>query len=312
MPYATLQTVSGWIELHGENETLRARLLAAAVDLQRMGALEEEVERLRALLGSTGQVEGAVRFAEVVGLSPDPLRELLVIDKGTSAQVEVGDAVLDADGLVGQVVSVDPASARVLMITDLTHEAPVQVLRNDLRAILRGTGDASRLQLQHVPNTADVRVGDLLVTSGLGGRFPPGYPVAVVDEMLQDPSAPFARISARPTAQLSRSRHLVLVSARAEVPDVLQPAPATAEDAVFSEPETPGTAAPAFDATPAPAAETAPLLDAGSGTDSAPGADAVRTAAPDEALPAAERLQDAPDAPERRVTVRLRDAGGAR
>ena len=108
-----------------------------------------------------------------------------------------------------------------LGVTDLSHEAPVQVLRNDLRAILRGTGDASRLQLQHVPNTADVRVGDLLVTSGLGGRFPPGYPVAVVDELVQDPSAPFARISARPTAQLSRSRHLVLVGARAEVPDVL-------------------------------------------------------------------------------------------
>jgi len=136
---------------------------------------------------------------------------------------------------VGQIVASGPLSSRVLMVTDLSHATPVQVLRNDLRAILRGTGAPERLSLQHVPNTADVRVGDLLVTSGLGGRFPPGYPVAVVEEVLQDPAAPFASIRARPTAQLARSRHLVLVGEQAAADAVagsrdVAPAAATAPE----------------------------------------------------------------------------------
>lgn len=211
VPYAGFEVVSGWISLHAENTRLREENLGYATENLRVRALEEEIDRLRALLGSTQRVRGSVSFAEVIGLSPDPTREMLVVDKGRRVGVHVGDAVLDADGLVGQIVATGPLSSRVLMVTDLSHATPVQVLRNDLRAILRGTGAPERLSLQHVPNTADVRVGDLLVTSGLGGRFPPGYPVAVVEEVVQDPSAPFASIQARPTAQLARSRHLVLV-----------------------------------------------------------------------------------------------------
>ena len=215
VPYAGFEVVSGWIFLHAENARLREENLGYATENQRVRALEQEIERLRALLGSTQRVRGTVSFAEVIGLSPDPTREELLVDKGEGAGVRVGDAVLDADGLVGQIVSAGPVSARVLMVTDLSHATPVQVLRNDLRAILRGTGAPEALSLQHVPNTADVRIGDLLVTSGLGGRFPPGYPVAVVEEVMQDPAAPFASIRAQPTAQLARSRHLVLVGDRA-------------------------------------------------------------------------------------------------
>jgi rod shape-determining protein MreC len=216
VPYAGFEVASGWLFLHAENARLRQQVLGFSVENQRVAALEHEIERLRALLGSARQVEGVVSFAEVIGLSPDPTRALLVVDKGDRAGVRVGDAVLDADGLMGQIVDAGPVSSRVLLVTDISHSTPVQVLRNDLRAMLRGTGDAERLQLRHVPNTADVRVGDLLVTSGLGGRFPPGYPVAVVEETVQDPSAPFAVIAARPTAQLQRSRHLVLVGERPE------------------------------------------------------------------------------------------------
>lgn len=222
LPHAGFETVSGWLFLHAENARLGRENLGLAVENQRVRALEEEIERLRALLGSTQRVRGTVSFAEVIGLSPDPTRELLVVDKGEGAGVRVGDAVLDADGLVGQIVAAGPLSSRVLMVTDLSHATPVQVLRNDLRAILRGTGAPETLSLQHVPNTADVRSGDLLVTSGLGGRFPPGYPVAVVEEVMQDPAAPFASIRARPTAQLARSRHLVLVNERGRVDDLAE------------------------------------------------------------------------------------------
>lgn len=214
VPHAGFEIASNWVLLYSENARLRMRVLGLAAENQRVEALEHEIERLRALLDGTQRVEGSVRFAEVIGLSPDPTRQLLVVDKGVRAGVGVGDAVLDADGLMGQVVAADPLSSRVLMVTDLAHATPVQVLRNDLRAILRGTGEADHLSLQHVPNTADVRVGDLLVSSGLGGRFPPGYPVAVIEEVTEDASAPFATIRARPTAQLARSRHLVLVGAR--------------------------------------------------------------------------------------------------
>ena len=229
VPYAGFELLSGWLFLHAENARLREEILGHAAENQRLEALEEEIDRLRALLGSTGRLRGSSRFAEVIGTSPDPTREQLVVDKGGSAGVRTGDAVLDADGLVGQVVAVNPVSARVLLVTDLSHATPVQVLRNDLRAILRGTGEPERLRLQHVPNTADVRVGDLLVTSGLGGRFPAGYPVAVVEEVVEDPTAPFASIRARPTAQLARSRHPVLVGAR--VPEGLADAPAAGADA---------------------------------------------------------------------------------
>jgi rod shape-determining protein MreC len=226
LPRATGETVSHWFFLYGENARLRRDNLRYAVESQRVAALEHEIERLRALLGSTQRVRGTVGFAEVIGLSPDPTRELLVIDKGRTAGVLVGDAVLDAEGVVGQIVDAGPVSSRVLMVTDLAHATPVQVLRNDLRAVLRGTGEPERLRLQHVPNTADVRIGDLLVTSGLGGRFPAGYPVAVVEEVVQDPTAPFAAIRARPTAQLARSRHLVLVGDRSASAGLLEAAPA--------------------------------------------------------------------------------------
>jgi rod shape-determining protein MreC len=155
---------------------------------------------------------------------------MLSLDKGVGDEVRVGQAVLDSRGLVGQVVEAGLASSRVLMITDLSHSTPVQVLRNDYRAILRGTGEPARLLLQHVPDTADIREGDLLITSGLGGRFPSGYPVAVVRSVVHDPAEPFALIVAEPTAQLARSRHLVVVTESGRAPTLPDPAEGTAVD----------------------------------------------------------------------------------
>ena len=230
VPQALVDEVSALIFLYRDNARLRREVMGLSVRLQRLEALEEENVRLRNLLGSSRRVENRVRFAEVVGASPDPQRAMLVLDKGVGDDVRIGRAVLDSRGLVGQVVEAGPGSSRVLMITDLSHSTPVQVLRNDYRAILRGTGEIDRLLLQHVPDTADIRQGDLLITSGLGGRFPSGYPVAVVRRVVHDPAEPFALVVAEPTAELARSRHLVVVTDPGQAPNPPVPSgPAAAE-----------------------------------------------------------------------------------
>jgi rod shape-determining protein MreC len=141
----------------------------------------------------------------------DPFRQVVLIDKGSSSGLYKGQPVLDADAVVGQVTHTNPYTANVLLITDATHALPVQVQRNGLRTIALGTGLINRLELPHLPNNADIRVGDLLTTSGLGGRFPPGYPVARVVEVRHEPGRPFAWIIAETSAQLDRLREVLLV-----------------------------------------------------------------------------------------------------
>ena len=230
VPQALVEEASALVFLYRDNAELRRQVMHLSVRVQRLEALEEENARLRSLLGSSRTVANRVLFAEVVGTSPDPQRAMLVLDKGTGDEVRVAQAVLDSRGLVGQVVEAGLGSSRVLMITDLSHSTPVQVLRNDYRAILRGTGEADRLLLQHVPDTADIREGDLLITSGLGGRFPAGYPVAVVRRVVHDPAEPFALIVAEPTAELARSRHLVVVTDAGRAPTLPTPPEPAAAD----------------------------------------------------------------------------------
>ncbi len=179
--------------------------------MAKMAALTAENARLRQLLNSAAYVEDRVVIAELTGVAPDPVRHRVVIDKGASAGVRVGQAVIDAHGLVGQVVEVSRFFSRVLLITDQTHAVPVQVNRNGVRAIAEGGGRIDQLELANVAATTDIRVGDLLVTSGLGGRFPAGYPVAQVHEVVEDPGEPFLTVRARPTARLDQSRHLLLI-----------------------------------------------------------------------------------------------------
>jgi rod shape-determining protein MreC len=133
--------------------------------------------------------------------------------------VVLGQPVLDARGLMGQVVELMPYTSRVLLLTDTTHSIPVQVNRNGLRAIASGTGNPERLELRHVADTADIKEGDLLVSSGLGQRFPAGYPVATVKEVIHDSGQPFAIVRAVPTAALNRSRYLLLVFSDGRTPE---------------------------------------------------------------------------------------------
>ncbi|TGD72092.1 rod shape-determining protein MreC [Mangrovimicrobium sediminis] len=190
--------------LNQENLVLQGRS-------QQMASLQAENVRLRALLNSSAMLRDDVLVAELVGVSPDPERHQLVLNKGSRDGVFLGQPLLDADGLLGQIVEVAPGMSRALLVTDATHSIPVQVNRNGVRAIAEGTGSLSSLAIYHVSATTDIREGDLLVTSGLGGRFPAGYPVAVVDSVHRDPGQTFARVTATPTAALDRSRHVLLV-----------------------------------------------------------------------------------------------------
>lgn len=190
--------------LHQENLILRARL-------QQLEALEAENMRLRDLLGSSFKIGDRVLIAELVSVDLDPSRQQVMVNKGSSSGVFVGQPVLDASAVVGQVIRLTPGTATVLLITDAAHALPVQVNRNGLRTIAEGTGLINRLQLPHLPNNADIRVGDLLVTSGLGGHFPPGYPVAQVTEVRNEPGKPFATVIATPNAHLQRIREVLLV-----------------------------------------------------------------------------------------------------
>lgn len=192
------------LALGRENLVLKGRL-------QQFEALEAENMRLRDLLGSSIKIGDRVLIAELVAVDLDPYKQQVVINKGSNSAVFAGQPVLDANAVMGQVVEVNPLTATVLLITDASHSLPVQVNRNGLRSIAQGTGLVNRLELVHLPHNADIREGDLLVTSGLGGIFPPGYPVARVSEVKREAGKPFATVVATPTARLDRTREMLLV-----------------------------------------------------------------------------------------------------
>ena len=212
------RTANGITEMFRSREEMRNRISSLERELmllkaktQKMAALSAENDRLRDLMGSAAKLQDNVLVAELVGVDPDPDRHEVIIDKGTAEGVFVGQPVLDARGLMGQVIRVSRYVSRVLLISDATHSVPVQVVRSNLRLIARGTGATRQLELMHVQDTADIKEGDLLVSSGLGDRFPVGYPVGVVNHIEHDPGKPFAEVTATPSARLDRSRHVLLV-----------------------------------------------------------------------------------------------------
>jgi len=194
-----------------ENKQLRADALTLEHKVQQVAALTAENIRLRELLSGRARVKEQVMLAELIGVNPDPFQHQVILNRGVEDQVYDGQPVLDAGGVMGQVVESTHYTSRVMMITDARHALPVEVNRNGLRSILLGKGDLTELVLDHVADTADIREGDLLVTSGLGGRFPRGYPVARVSSVIRDPGQPFTIVKARPTARLDKSRHLLMV-----------------------------------------------------------------------------------------------------
>jgi rod shape-determining protein MreC len=198
-------------ELLEDNERLSRENLILQGRSQQMASLQGENVRLRKLLNSSALLRDDVLVAELVGVSPDPERLQLVLNKGQRDGVFIGQPLIDADGLMGQIVQVSSTTSRALLITDVTHSVPVRVNRNGVRAIAEGTGALGSLEVRHVSSSTDIRDGDLLVTSGLGGRFPEGYPVGIVKEVRRDTGEAFARVLAVPSAALDRTRHVLLV-----------------------------------------------------------------------------------------------------
>ncbi len=205
------ESVSSRENLLNQNERLRMQHLLFKAQLQKLSALQVENIRLRELLQSSKKVGENVLIAELLAVDLDPFSRQIVINKGTNDNVYLGQPVLDAEGIMGQIVHVGPFSGTAMLITDPNHAIPVHVNRNGLRAIAVGTGAPDILEIPYLPISADIVEGDLLTSSGLGGRFPRDYPVAKITQVTKDPTQPYATVTAEPIALLERSREVLLV-----------------------------------------------------------------------------------------------------
>lgn len=213
-----------------QNRDLQEEILLLQARQQKLQSLEEENLRLRNLLDSSFKIGERVLIAELTAVELDPYRHQVVISKGATSGVFAGQPVLDAQAVMGQVVTTSALHATVVLITDTSHALPVQVLRNGLRTVAVGTGEINRLSLPYLAGNADIQEGDVLVTSGLGGIFPPGYPVARVTRITQEPGQHFASIDATPMAHLDRSREVLLVWKIENTIELPNPAEETAAD----------------------------------------------------------------------------------
>lgn len=254
--------------LIAENRALRERALADAASLQRMAALQAENSRFRALLDSKARVPDRVVVGTILEVDMDPLRHRVVLDKGGQDGALEGQALLDAGGVVGQITRNQIYASEAILITDPDHAVPVEVVRNGLRTIAVGTGSLEQLSLPFLTRNADVKAGDLLVTSGLGGTFPAGYPVGTVTNVDGSSGDAFLEVSARPAASLDRLHEVLLVysppptaapagqpSADRTSPDAPALAPDAAPDGGEPAPPPPGPSPEPASPPPAPARE---------------------------------------------------------
>jgi rod shape-determining protein MreC len=213
LPFSTWHSMSDTFAardaLIAENREFRRERLETEARLQRLESLERENARLRELLDSTARVASRTLVAEILAVDLDPYRQRS-LNRGLVDGVYVGQALIDAQGVVGQIESVGPLTSEAVLITDAESAVPVSVNRNGLRTIAVGTG-SGHLRLRNLTNNADIVVGDLLITSGLGGVFPPGYPVARVLDVKLRSDQPFAEIIAEPVSALDRDREVLLV-----------------------------------------------------------------------------------------------------
>ncbi|MGB2742164.1 MAG: rod shape-determining protein MreC [Cognaticolwellia sp.] len=198
-------------QLIDDNEQYKINELVFHEQALQLEIVSRENERLRALLASPLRSDAKKMVAEILAVDSDPYTHQVLINRGANDGVFEGQAVIDDEGIVGQILHVGTTSSRVLLITDVTHAVPVRISRNGVRLIASGVGVIDRLTHNHVPHSTDIRVGDLLVTSGLGGKFPEGYPVAKVTLVLEDESRAFTQIQSQPVAKIDRLRYLLLL-----------------------------------------------------------------------------------------------------
>lgn len=198
-------------ELLEENQKLKDQRLRSQVSLQKLSILEKENERLRKMLSAQPKVGEKVLIAELLSIDMDPYKQQVVLNKGQQDAVYLGQPVIDAWGVMGQVIHIGAHSSTAMLITDPSHAIPVQVNRNGLRSTVFGNGQADSLELRYIPHNADIEIGDLIITSGLGGRFPPNYPVGRITDIERPAGETFANVVAQPVAHIDRSREVLLV-----------------------------------------------------------------------------------------------------
>jgi rod shape-determining protein MreC len=215
---STIDLFSTRATLRRENTELKARERELSLTAMRFAALEQENARLRGLANGLPPLVKRSQLADVVSADLSSQRQRLVIDQGDRAGLYRSQAIVDATGLVGQLVRVGPWSAEVMLISDPGHAVPVEVLRNGVRTVAEGTGNEDEMRLSLLPATADVKAGDTLVTSGLGGVFPAGIPVGTVVEAVRDPDDILARVRVRPRASLARDRQVMALWFNPESP----------------------------------------------------------------------------------------------
>ncbi|ENV38588.1 MULTISPECIES: rod shape-determining protein MreC [Acinetobacter] len=198
-------------QLRRENTAMQAELLQAQVRLQKLSELSAENNRLRGLLDTPLIIDGRMQIAEVIGTDADPLRHIIIINRGAVDHLKVGQTVLDDKGIMGQLVDVYPHSSRVMLLSDKEHSLSVRLERTGMRAIVSGTGDLGQLKMDYVATSANVKVGDKVYSSGLGEHFPAGYLVGTVSKVSRHTSGEFAEIDVKPAAQLASGHHVVVL-----------------------------------------------------------------------------------------------------
>ncbi|MFT4939922.1 MAG: rod shape-determining protein MreC [Paraglaciecola sp.] len=215
LPGELLSASATRLASHGRLLEQNAELIHQATlmseQLQRLTLLKQENDRLRRLLGSPVRKDARKLVAELMAVDNNPYSHQIVLNKGAIHGVYEGQPVLDDRGIVGQVMQVGSTNSRVLLIADVTHAIPVRIARNNVRLVAAGSGDLNELLMQHVPHSTDVKVGDLLLSSGLGKVFPEGYPVGRITSIIRDEGRPFAQVRAKPIAQLDRLKYLLLL-----------------------------------------------------------------------------------------------------
>ena len=209
--YWTDERLSSQQTLLEKNREFEVRHLENRVQLQKLDIIEKENDRLRKLLGATPKTTERLLISEIINVDLDPYKQLILLNKGSSSDVYQGQPIIDALGVMGQVIHVGPMSSTAMLITDASHAIPVQINRTGLRAIAYGSGKIDQLNLRYLPHNADIKVGDLLITSGLGETFPANFPVAIISKVERPAGEPFAHIEAKPHAQLDKSREVLLV-----------------------------------------------------------------------------------------------------
>lgn len=198
-------------KLRRKNHALRTENMMLQAGIERYHALEAQNARLRRLLTAVPRVAHKAMAASILATGSAPFARTITLDRGTASGVYVREPVIDDHGIVGQVFQADRYSCQVILVTDPDQEIPVEDVRSGQRAIVAGTGAADRLDVPYLTPSADIRPGDLLVSSGIGGVFPSGYPVARVLSVRNNPNEAFLKIAARPAARLNQGHHVLLV-----------------------------------------------------------------------------------------------------